>query len=163
MSEFILEGTGVPVLTFKDGNSYELPEPNGDSKKNLRRYYFSKYVRDSFLSEGNVNIEVGVTYSFAVNLSWITLPKTALDRLFKAQNDNEVTVILNKDVPDIKYAMRISELDYEFFEGNINHPAGYSVTVRFVTIANISQVGYGQIVSSTGMGSSYGQQGSTPY
>ena len=160
---YILEGTGVPALKYADGTEHQLPEPNGENKEGTRKYKFTKQVRESWLSEDGTIIEVGVSYIFEASLSWVKISKEHMDKLFKAQNDNIITVWLNADKETLKFDMRVSDLDYSFPKGNINHPAGYSAAIKLITVKNLSQAGYEQLVSETGYGDDYGSQGGSGY
>ncbi|MBX7047215.1 MAG: hypothetical protein K1X86_15400 [Ignavibacteria bacterium] len=145
MSEYIFEGTGKPKIIFANEEEYSLPEPNGKGKVNLRKYRFVKIVRDSYLSEANTNVEIGVSYEFECELRWLACDKNSAAWLRKAQNEDWVTLVLNDDEPSLNFKVRVSALDISFPEGRVNHKAGYSATIVFKTIENLPESGYSQI------------------
>lgn len=152
----IFEGIDVPAIKYQDATTAELPKCNGESKDGLQDYRFIKQTRDSYLSESNKRIEIGNTWLFEVELSWLTMSKADMVKLRKAENDASVELTLNKDKPEIKFDMRVQQLEVRFVKGFRNHPAGYSVKVVFQSVEQYSQSGYEALVGE-GYGSNYGE------
>ena len=166
MSEVIkynIEGTGNAEWKFRDGNTYELPAPNAEGKQVMRKYWFTKNVRDSYLSDGNKLIEIGVTYRFGCSMTFLTASKEFLNKCFKAQNDDYVEMKLNKDKPSIKFNVRVT-FDYEYIKGFLEHKGGYTINLSIEGSEELDESGYEGLASAGEYGSDYGQaQGNSGY
>ena len=152
----IFEGLGKPKIIFTDGSYHILPEPNGSGKEGLRLYDFEHFQRDQYWSEGGKEVLIGKKFIFVANLSWLSIPKESLKKLWKAQEDNEFTFILNIDKVDINYKCKVSNLQYRFIKGIQNHSGGYSINLQLKGTELISAPGYSTEISDEGFGSDFG-------
>lgn len=153
-NNYILEGTGVPKIIFDSGFAFELAEPNGEG--DTRSYSFPEQIKDTFWNELDELQEVGKKFIFNGQLSWVTLNKAQLQRLFQAQGQYSIMFRLNKDREDIQFRCKV-KVAYKFIAGKINHPGGYSVTLTLIGTELLTVPGYTTQLAEQGYGSNYGE------
>ena len=160
---FNIEGKLNPVLHYSDGNSFELPPPNSKTKQVVRQYSFLKHIRDSYPSEGNKLIEIDVKYQFKAQINWLTVSKAVLNQLFKAKNSGVINIVLNKDKSAINFNVR-ADFDYSYFEGQLQHPAGYTVSLTLEGSELLEKAGYESLIEAGVVGEDYGSTtGTAPH
>lgn len=152
----ILEGLGQPKIVFADSTNYTFPEPVGSGKEGLRVYDFEQFQRDQYWSEGGRKNTVGKKFIFVANLTWISINKDALKKLWKANKDAEFTFYLNIDKTSIYYKCEVANLDFRFFKGTPGHAAGYTVNLQLRGTELLNSPGYLADDSGSGYGTGWG-------
>ena len=150
------EGVGPPRIVFDTGLGHVLPEPNGSGRDGLRIYDFKEFSRGKYWSESNKKIIIGRKFIFTANLKWISLPKLSLKYLWDAQKRGPFDFILNVDNLDITFKVEVEDLNWEYFKGMMEHPAGYSANLKLEGTELLSSPGYTAIFSEDGYGSNWG-------
>lgn len=156
----ILEGKEFPVIIYSDNTTFNLPEPTGPSRGNLRLYEFKEMSLSSYISEGGNLIDIGKKFLFEGNIYWEKVGKHVLKALWKASADPWVWFVLNNDKPDIKYKVKVLSPKYKFTQGL---QIAYSISLTVTGYEKLSAPGYGDLENS-GFGFNFGntQSGQTP-
>ena len=84
------------------------------------------------------------------------MDKDSLAYLWKAEKENNFSFYLNEDKSAIHFKCEVVALNYKFFEGIPDHPAGYSVELGLRGTEQLSSAGYGVSSGTGGWGTHWG-------
>lgn len=158
MPNYNLGGKDVPKMFFDDGDTFELPEPNGASRDGVEIFEFNPDTLNEFRSEGNKNIEVGKKFLFGANLKWVSASKLVLLKLFKAAAQQSFRFQPHKDDVTVEYRVKVKgKVDFQVIKGLKNHPAGYTIKVEFVGSEYVDAPYMGALGEEQGWGTNWGE------
>jgi hypothetical protein len=138
----MLEGKETPKIKFINNYEFHLPHPNGESREGIKQYDFIKSPLDSFRSEGNVQIDIGVKFLFTASLSWVKTSKLTLKALWKAAAQGYVEFYLSSD-KDVKFKVKVDSPKYRYTKGI--YGLGYDIQVKMTGIEYLDEPGYGDL------------------
>jgi len=156
MMLYVLGGVGAPKIELKTKQVVNLPAPNGSARKGIEVYRFEPDLLDEYRSEGDVDVEVGKKFKFRASLTWVRASKQVLFDLFKAWAQGDFTFWPHVDY-DLSFKSKVEDLKFDYFEGFLNHPAGYTIQLELIGIEYLAGPGMGSLETAAGYGTHWGE------